>query len=330
MPPHRRARPTVRVLAEDLFTDWTEPHAMRAVVDGRWRDLHPLSELPHPLLRKAAQLYGPDPAHDPPPRLIACSGDLKLQELRNAQWRAGLWTDPETGVRWVCAAGLAKGGHKDGADFYQWLGAMVERTDGAALLPTELDRTLHKIETTAWLITQWELRLQDAVAVALNRADENWCCRLDLPHPVRADSMGSAQLTVAVVEDCEELVVEFDLDSEFAASELGWLLTVRVLVSLSPPVQSWDRYGASYSTIAELGYRAAQRERLQVASAREELLAQELGTVSHRVHTQHLAAATVDGRASRALCGVFFVPMQDHAEIEECVECAERLAYLPR
>ncbi|MGQ4618099.1 DUF3039 domain-containing protein [Nocardia sp. R7R-8] len=318
------------MLAEDLFTDWTEPQAMRAVADGMWSHLHPFSELPHPLLRKAAELYGSDPTNDPAPRLIACSGDLRLQELRNSQWRAGLWTDPETGVRWICAAGLAKGGHKDGADFYQRLGAIVERTGGAELLPTELDRRLFKTEKGAWLITRWELRLQHEVAEALGKAGQGAGCQLDFAHPVRSGSIGTAQLTVAADDGCEELVIEFDLDNEFATSQLGWLLTMRVLVSLSPPVQSWDRYGTSYSTIAEPGHSRTQVQRLRMVSAREELLAQELGKVGHRVHTEHLTAATIDGKASRALCGVFFVPMQDHTGLEECVECAARLAYLPR
>lgn len=302
---------------------------MRAVAERRWGDLHPFSEIPHPLLRKATELYGSDPVNDPAPRWISCSGDLRLQELRNSQWRAGLWTDPDTGVRWICAAGLAKGGHKDGADFYQWLGAAIERTGGADLLPTELDQKLLETEKSAWLITQWELGIQRDVAEALSRAGQEGACQLSFPHPVRVDSMGTAQLTVAVVDDCEELVIEFDLDNEFATSQLGWLLTIRVLVSLSPPVQSWDRYRTSYSTIAELGYIVSQVERLRLASAREELLPQEFGTVSHRVHTEHLAAATIDGKASRALCGVFFVPMQDHSGLEECAECAARLANLP-
>ncbi|MFF2085767.1 DUF3039 domain-containing protein [Nocardia sp. NPDC058176] len=133
-----------------------------------------------------------------------------------------------------------------------------------------------------------------------------------------------------MVDEYEELVIELDLDNEFAASNLGWLLTVRVLVSLSPPVQGWDRYGTSYSTLSEPGHSRAQAERLRVVSARDELLPQELGTVSHRVHKEHLAASTISGEASRALCGVFFVPMQDHAGLEECAECAALLGHLPQ
>ncbi|MFC6013745.1 DUF3039 domain-containing protein [Nocardia lasii] len=317
------------MLTEDLVADWAEPRVIRAVTDQRWSDLHPFNELPHSLLRKAAELYGSDPANDPSPRLIACSGDLRLQELRNGQWRAGLWTDPDTGVRWVCAAGLAKGGHKDGADFYQWLGAIIDRAGGARLLPTELDRRLFRVEKSAWLTTQWELRMQQDVADVLSATNSGGSFRLCLPHPVRAESMGAAVFTVAMVDGCEELVVEFDLAHEFATSDLGWLLTVRVLVSLSPPVQGWDRYGSSYSTIAEPGYCREQADRLRVASARDELLPQVLGAVSHRVHTGHLAAATIEGKASRALCGVFFVPMQDHEGLEECAECAAALANLP-
>ncbi|MFF2085766.1 hypothetical protein ACFVVM_18470 [Nocardia sp. NPDC058176] len=178
------------MLTEDLFTDWVEPYVMRAVADSRWTDLHPFSELPHPVLRKASTLYGSDPSNDPPPRLIACSGDLRLQELRNSQWRAGLWIDPDSGVRWICAAGLAKGGHKDGADFYQWLGEIVERTGGLELLPTDLDRKLFKAEKSAWLITQWELQVQRDIAEALGKADREGSCRFAFHIQCAADPWG--------------------------------------------------------------------------------------------------------------------------------------------
>src|SRR5690349_14792747 len=104
---NRRARPTIRLLSEDLPSGWEDPNCTRAIADRHWDRLLPLAELPHPLLRKAAEMYGPDPVHDPAPRPIERLGSFRLQELRNSQWRAGIWIDPETGVRWIVAAGLA-------------------------------------------------------------------------------------------------------------------------------------------------------------------------------------------------------------------------------
>lgn len=302
----------------------------RAVAERRWQDLHPLTELPHPLLRKAAELYGADSADDPAPRPIACSGDLKLQELRNSQWRGGLWTDPETGVRWICVAGLAKGGHRDCGDFYQWLESVVARTGGSGLLPTDHDRALFKAEKAAWLITQWELRTQRETAVGLEQAGKSGSFRWNLFHPTRTAPIGTAELTVSTADDCEELVLEIRADHRFSTSNLGWLLTTRILISLSPPVQSWDRYAATFSTIAEIGYCDSQVDRLREAADRDELLPPEPGTTCHRVHTDHLATATVEGTARRALCGVFFVPTQDHTALAECPECAARYGSLPQ
>ncbi|MFD3706516.1 DUF3039 domain-containing protein [Nocardia sp. NPDC058658] len=329
MDANRRARPTVRLLAEDLPSGWADPRIFRAVNEGRWNDLHPLGELPHPLLRKAAQLYGDDPQDDPPPRIIACSGSLKLQELRNAQWRAGIWTDPESGVRWVCVAGLAKGGHRDGDDFYEKLNALVERSGGSELRPTDADRRLLRRETAAWAITAWELRLQATVGEVLESVVGGGIARFDAPHPARSESMGEIELTV-VSGDCEEFVLVVDLDARFAASSLGWSLITRVLVSISPPTQDWDRFERSFATSAEGGFARHRAAQLRLAAERGELLPPEFGTVSHFVHSEHLAAATVEGNATRALCGVFFVPMQDHERLPTCPECTVRFAVLPK
>lgn len=115
----RRARPTIRVLVEDLQDGWASPYPRRKLAEADYDELHPLSELPHPIIAKAAETFGMVAAADHPAGPIASSTQLRLMEIKVAQWRGGVWVDPETGVHWLVVAGLAKGGHEDHDDFYE-------------------------------------------------------------------------------------------------------------------------------------------------------------------------------------------------------------------
>jgi hypothetical protein len=106
-------------------------------------------------------------------------------------------------------------------------------------------------------------------------------------------------------------------------------LIIRVLISLSPPEQDWDRYRDHYSNISEPGYwtsRVAALDQLVDDGQLEESVR---GQLSHYAHRNHLAGKTIQGRAARALCGVVFVPTQDHASRDVCPRCQQRLEELP-
>lgn len=60
----RRARPTLRVLREDLTTGWHSALPRRKLADGFLADLHPLSELSHPIVEKALASFGNNSADD--------------------------------------------------------------------------------------------------------------------------------------------------------------------------------------------------------------------------------------------------------------------------
>ncbi|WP_063039582.1 DUF3039 domain-containing protein [Nocardia grenadensis] len=333
---NRRARPTVRLLAEDLHANWEDPHYTRAIADGRWDTIQPLGELPHPLLRKAAAMYGPDPRQDPAPRLIGCSGDLRLQELRNAQWRAGIWTDPATGVRWVVTAGLAKGDHQDDDDFYKLLGRQVARPDrGSSLLPTSQDFTLLKRETAAWALTRWHLDIQNRIAAALRGIRSTRTVVVELPQtPSRQPSrIGRVEIEFDDIPDAgtprEEFTLTFELEPAHEASRWGWLAMERVLICVAPPVQDWDRYRNHAWVICEVGHLDRQGWCIDAADSRSELLSAEQGAVGHYTHSAHIAEASVNGTAIRAMCGVVFVPMRDPDQLPVCPRCAEQFATLP-
>lgn len=329
---NRRARPTLRVLREDLTDGWEKnPAVLRAIADEKWEDVQPLSELPHLILRKAVESYGSNPDDDPTASPIASSVELRLLELRSSQWRAGIWTDPSTGVRWVCTVGLAKGNHQDHDDFYQRLKTVVTNGHGSRLLPTDADYRLLNRETVAHQLTEWELAIQEQVKTALKNVDSSGTDTFTVIHPSKPVNMASVEITVNLDDpELEEYVVEIEMPGNVRGTERGWTLIRRVLTSVAPPSQEWDAYDLSFSQMTPPCHREKQIQRLDAAGDVGELLIHEPGTVSHYLHTPHIAGSSVDGNAVRALCGVFFVVSQDHEELSVCPKCEEHYTQLPR
>lgn len=331
---HRRARPTLRVLQEDLTSDWGSPAPQRALADGRLEDVHPLSELPHPIVEKAVNSFGANPANDNFVGPIASSTRLRLLEIKQSQWRGGVWEDPRTGVCWLVVAGLAKGGHQDRDDFYRRIEREDESGDPAQWLPTDRDVRLLKQETAARLRTEWELKTQASVLDALRAVHGGGTRRMDVSHPVPGNGqLARIDLTVTAVREdgyaADEVLVEVVPETRHAGSNLLWQLIVRVLISIEPPEQRWDRYGDTYSNIGEPG---AWRERVDALAAlvsAGELALSEPGSTSHYAHREHLAGKTINGEAVRGLCGAYFVPTQDHDSLPLCPTCQERLGELP-
>lgn len=77
---NRRARPTLRALEHDLTSGWLAPCHQRHLAEGRYDELHPLSELPHPIIAKAVGSFGADPADDNFVGAIASSTRVRLLE----------------------------------------------------------------------------------------------------------------------------------------------------------------------------------------------------------------------------------------------------------
>lgn len=320
------------MLQDDLVDGWDDPACQRQIAAANWDALHPLAELAHPVITKAAELYGNDPDNDPTPQPIASSSDPKLLKLRFGQWRAAIWLDPDTGVRWLCAAGLAKGGHRDHDDFYEQIADRVHRGHGSDLLPTKPDRDLLRRETATWLLTEWELRIQTAVADCLDALADTGVVSFRISHPTQDTDLALVTATLTVdAPHMEAFQVDIGWRSGHQGSHLGITLIRRILTSIAPSAQEWDRYDWSYSQIVEYGHRARRAAELHHAGDTQELLAHNPGSVSHYVHTPHIARSSVEGQAVRALCGVFLVVTQDHTGKDVCPDCqAQYSLSLPR
>ncbi|WP_372521189.1 DUF3039 domain-containing protein [Nocardioides sp.] len=322
------------MLLEDLTSEWGSPHPRRALADGRLDELHPLSELPHPIVAKAVDSFGSITAQDNYVGPIASATQLRLLEIKNSQWRGGVWQDPTSGVCWLIVAGLAKGNHQDRDDFYKTIERENDAGDLSQWLPTDEDTRLLKQETAARLRTEWELEVQRLVLSALREIHAGGAHRIKIDHPVPGNgTFAHVDLTVATVRDdgyeADEIELEITPTDRFAGSALLWQLTIRVLISIDPPEQGWDRFGNTYSNIGEPGAWQARVDELGEFVAAGDLSVSEPGSTSHYTHRQHLAGKTINGAAVRALCGSYFVPTQDHESMPACPTCAERLAELP-
>lgn len=331
----RRARPTLRVLQDDLRDGWKSPHVQPGPGVGGLDPLSPLSELPHPIVQKARESFGDDPQQDNYVGPVKSCTRFTLLEIKSGQWRGGVWIDSDTGTCWLVAAGLAKGGHQDRDDFYE----RVKRADNSGeidkWLPTDVDRRQLKRETAARLLTDWELQIQRFVLEAMRLVADGGTAAFIIPHPKDpARRFGEFRVTVEQVHEPgferEETVVEIDLEKEFRTSNLGWQATIRGLISISPPETSWDRFGDTYSTIDEVGSHALRIDQLQKITD-EGLVAQSNpNDKAHYTHRRNLALSSVAGRGVRSMCGVYFVPYRDHGSLPKCPVCEERYNDLPK
>ena len=129
--------------------------------------------------------------------------------------------------------------------------------------------------------------------------------------------------------EADEIALKIEPSNGFAGSNILWQLITRVLISFSPPEQDWDRFGNRYANIAEVGSwqnRVAQLDELISSKTLAESIP---GSMSHYSHRKNLAEGAIEGTAVRAMCGVFFVPIQDHQNLPACPNCKKRYAELP-
>lgn len=330
----RRARPTIRLLREDLGSDWDSPAPRRHISEGRFDELHPLSDLPHPIIAKAVNSFGDDPAEDNYVGPIASSVQLRLLEIKSSQWRGGVWWDSKHDVSWLVVAGLAKGGHEDHDDFYNRIARGNTNGDTTPWLPTDQDVRLLKRETAARISTDWECDIQRQLLENLRAIQHGGSTRFTVALPVlEKGRLATITIEVAAIREpdyeADEITVEITPERGYAGGKLLWQLTTRVLISLNPPDQGWDRTADLFSNIAEPGSWSARVVELETLTAQNTLAESTPGEHAHYTHQKNLAEKTVNGTAVRALCGAYFVPTQDHGTMPHCPTCTERWNQLP-
>lgn len=354
MQENRRARPTLRLLRSDLVEGWERGYSHRLIKDGEVLDLHPLSELPHPIIQKASESIGSEPALDNHEGRIRSSRTVPLFEIKIGQWRGAVWEDPHAKANWLIAAGLAKGGHQDHDDFYFRVEQAASSGTLKNWLPTDEDFRLLKQETAAYLITAWELEIQRQALGALRDTLRGGTGSFEVAHPVNgAKTMAVVYLEIVEVQEddyrFDDALVSIDFrpgrsgrdgSSTSNSDGLGpglqrgtgleWQLTMRVLISLHSPEQAWDRVADEFSTYVEPGYWQEREQTLIELVGRDELAESEPGSQAHYAHRRHLTERTIEGASIRAMCGTFFVPRQDYKDLPLCPQCETRMNGLPQ
>lgn len=331
----RRARPTLRVLRDDLADRWGDPFTLRALEAGEIDAAQPLSALPHPILLKAADSFGDDPTQDSFVGTISCVNSETLLEIKQGQWRAGVWIDDD--ACWVVTAGLAKGDHKDRDDFYKRLERLEASGRVEDLLPGSRDRDLLKKERAHALITSWQLRNQEFIIESLESVLKGGVAAFPIESPLpdssADDVFASVELTVTIndePDDCyEDVVVELTFADRWKASALAWPFTTQLLAAISPPEQGWDVAGGIFSNLLEVGSLSARLAQLRDLSSRHEVGTSAPGGKAHYAHKRNLAEKAVDGRAARAICGVYFVPRRDAESLKICPACSALIKEIP-
>lgn len=330
----RRARPTLRVLRDDLGDGWPTPFTRRAIEAGDIEAIQPLDTLDHPILQKASRSFTDDPTADSYVGPIASVSSARLLEIKSGQWRAGVLVDSD--ACWVVAAGLAKGGHKDRDDFYESLERQEENGTLRSLLPSQEDRDALKRERASALIASWQHEVQRLLLDALRAVKHGGAADISVPSPDPKAAAGEifARITleVALPEDdypYEDVVLEFSFADRWKSGQLRWLLTVQALATLNPPEDGWDASGGIYSNLLEPGTLAQRAQEVQKLSDRGEIARSASTSHAHYTHRKNLAKKSADGTAVSALCGAYFVPRRDPDALPICPECQTLHSELP-
>lgn len=262
------------------------------------------------------------------------------ESVRAPHARGGCGQRPPAAQR-IAAPDLAEGrrfgDHNDHDDFYRRLERFEQSHAISDLLPDAEDRTLLKKERAHAAISAWQLHYQEQIITALSSALEDGTGELIIASPMPSASadevFASVELTVVVNEEpddrYEDIVVEIAVTDRWKNSKLVWPFTTHLLAAISPPEQGWDRSGDIYSNLLEVGSLAERLEELRQLSARQEIARTVPGATAHYAHRRDLTERSVEGRATRALCGVYFVPRQDAEALEPCTTCSTLHGQIP-
>ncbi|MGY5766546.1 DUF3039 domain-containing protein [Brachybacterium sp. DNPG3] len=323
----RRARPTLRTLREDLDDGWEDRRALRAIKAEDFTSLQPLDALAHPILRKAGESFGDDASEDQYVTTIACVTDVDLLEIKHGQWRAAIWLDAT--ACWVVAAGLAKGNHQDRDDFYKRLERVQDSRSVRSLLPAGDDHKLLKKEDAARRLTEWQRITQRKMIEALAEIVDGGETSVDIlsPDPRAAASDLFATVTINHEpfddgEALEDVYVEVDVADRWKPTQLSWTLTMQILATIHPPEQHWDTSDTyRFANLLPRGSLAVRIAELRQMEERGAMATSAAGKSAHYVHSRSIAEAAVEGTSVRAICGVYFVPRQDHHSMPVCPSC---------
>ncbi len=199
------------------------------------------------------------------------------------------WQGQEAGGGGLVVGGPAESGHPGHEEFYERVAREQKSGDVTRWLPTLDDIRLLKQETAARIRTEWELDIQRQICKELTRIAAGGSAHFVVRHPVMSQQpLAGVSIEVSPVREAgyesDEVVVEIRPEPRGVSAALLWQLTLRVLISIEPPEQSWDRYADTYSTIGIPGAWVGRVEALRPLVTQNVLATSQPGDTSHLAH----------------------------------------------
>lgn len=350
-----KKRVTLRCLVEDLTAGWESGDQYRAVqslrdivsrhIAGDAKDsdvarhircLPPLNSLAHPLVRQFSASF-----QDVSPSRESISGltNPHWWKQKAMQWR-GAATDHSlvgTDSVWLCAAGIRRQGNSD--DFYKSFLRDVQRVGPEPWLPSLEDREAERIDNKVLEFDAWKLQIHSGVLVLLTEALASPGCTSSMSFPKPA--LGVGQKKIGTIElsadrvsiDGEELTEVFLVGTILDRAQVKSVdLAVQIArAALQKVPEEWksttygeDRF--AFSAMIDPQALAQAAELYRSGNLPEDSLPGDLrlGLRAHFARKHGLVDAQVEGSAVLSLCGYWFVPTADHAELSTCSECSQR------
>jgi len=353
----RDRRVTLRCLTDDLVDGWDDVDQHRRIrvlrstvarclieevreskVAEELRKLPAISLLQHPLIRHFDGSFGPDYDSGSKESISGLSAPHWWKQ-KTTRWR-GAATDHSAGgpdMVWLCAAGIRRAGDTD--DFYQAFMRDVKRIGPQAFLPADEDYLLQKIDEKILALDIWKAKVHCAILALLGEArssaGETHVMQFSAPSRKPSNrAIGELALSVEAIDVDGEEMCEVFLSAKILDRDQIQSVDVAVQIAraaLQSDAESWhsttftdDAY--AFSAIIdpdalvlaeELRVTGRVPERSQPAGLR-------LGLRAHYARKHGLVHAQVEGSSVLSLCGYWFVPTQDHTNLETCAECARR------
>lgn len=328
------ARPTLRCLREDLVEGWDDA-SQRAALKVEPLRLPSLHELEHPLVRHVAGVFTGKPDEDLTREGITGLTDPMWWKAKTgARWRGAVWED-EDGQAWLCAAGWRYEG--EARDFYRQFMA-ASAADAGQFLPTDDDRARLRLEQARDRLDAWQRDIHERACEAFrSAADTLLPAAFDIPAlgPDGHDPLGRAVVTVVAAPDDDDpdfslvdVVVEFAREDR-SRPDLSERADIVVLAALEPKEQSWDVSASADGPV--YSFMAAQADfdaLLAAVDPQRAPCASRPGALAHYAYVGRLTEAAVEGNAVGSMCGKWYVPRQDHANMPVCPDCARAHAAL--
>jgi hypothetical protein len=305
------------------------------------RSLLPLSGLAHPLIERAAADTAGGPAAPSENRIIRCvreqTGEAWLEIKKpGTEWRGAVAYDTE-GVPWLVFA--TSHGHDA---FYSELERGVRKNGAEFYMPTEYDYGYLELERSFLVGRSWRIanvaRAVDCVASAVQAGGKAQCSLeghpkgpagpvAELHVEIERHSEPGPSLESAHEEDV--LIQVFLTFTRPVNRKHEQLLVDHLGMLLNPQSGQWDPWVKPNGVTTYVGMineaRLLQLYAASVASGSGQISTLAVNppppTHAHYTLKLPLAAAIVDGKPVRAVCGLWFVPLHDHEKLPVCPRC---------